>query len=85
LCKVLDRVGNLRDIVFDEEFRTGVCAIVQLGCSDVAEVSDETTTKEIYETEDVVVFLGCVDRGETLMDKAVVVVFAYSRLSPMRP
>ena len=83
LCKVLDCVGNLRDVIFDQELRSSVGAIVEFRCGYVSEVAHETAAKEVYEAENVIVFLGFVDRGETLVDQAVIIVFAYGCLAPV--
>jgi hypothetical protein len=83
LGKVFDGVCDLGNIVFNQQLCTRIRAIVQVRRRYVAEVTDETASKEIDEAEDVVVLLGFVDGGETLVDEAMVVVFAYSSLSPV--
>jgi hypothetical protein len=83
LGEVLDGVRDLGDIVFDQQLRACVCAIVQVRRGYVAEIADETATEEVYEAEDIVIFLSFVDGGEALMDEAMVVVLAYCSLSPM--
>lgn len=83
LGEVLDGVCDLGDIVFDQQLRARVCAIIQVRRGYIAEVADETAAKEVYEAEDIVIFLSFVDGGEALMDEAMVVVLAYGSLSPV--
>ena len=85
LCDVLDRVGNLSNIVFNQELCPSVRTIVQLRRRYVSEIADKTAAKDVYQAEDIVVLLGFVDGSETLVDEAMVVVFAYSRLPPATP
>lgn len=68
MCKVFDCIRNLRDVVFDEELRPMICAIVKLRCGDVAEITYETASEEADEAKNIVVLLCFVNGRESLVD-----------------
>jgi hypothetical protein len=85
LSEVLDGVRDLGNVVFYQQLCARVCAIIQVRRCYVAEVTDKTAAKEVYESDDIVVLLGFVDGGEALVNQAMIVVFAYGSLSPIGP
>ena len=81
-CHIFHRQRHLRDVLFNQQLRPGVCPVEQLRRRDVAQVPDQARSQQIHKTEYIFFFPGINDGDASLVHQPVIVEFGGGILAP---